>query len=128
MTSIPFFDRRAFAAAAILLAACGAQTSHEAAQSVAAPVEVVKTQTLAETRITTGTVRSTTVSPLAAKVMGNVTRVLVQEGQHVRAGELLLAIDDREGRATSEQASGGSNEVEQANHGATAARSAREAN
>ena len=128
MTSIPFFDRRALGAAAIFLAACSGQTSHEAVQSVAAPVEVVKTQTLAETRITTGTVRSTTVSPLAAKVMGNVTRVLVSEGQRVRAGELLVEIDDREGRAKTAQASGGENEVDQAISGATAGIAAAQAN
>jgi multidrug efflux system membrane fusion protein len=128
MTSIRFFDRRAFAAAAILLGACGGQAVHEAAQSVAAPVEVVRSETLPETRITTGTVRSTTVSPLAAKVMGNVTRVLVAEGQRVRAGEILVEIDDREGRAKTEQASAGSSEVDQAIWGAAAAVDAAQAN
>ncbi len=128
MTSNLFFDRRTFAAAAILLAACGGQTRHETAQSIAAPVEVVKTQTLAETLITTGTVRSTTVSPLSAKVMGNVTRVLVTEGQHVHAGEVLVEIDDREGVARSQQASGGASEVDQAVSGASAGVAAAQAN
>ena len=128
MTSIRFFDRRAFAAAAILLGACGGQAAHESVQSVDAAVEVVKSETLPETRITTGTVRSTTVSSLAARVMGNVTRVLVAEGQHVRAGEILVEIDDREGRAKTEQASAGSSEADQAILGATAAIAAAQAN
>jgi multidrug efflux system membrane fusion protein len=128
VTSILSFDRRAVAAAAILFAACGSKTSTVTTPSVSAPVEVVKSGTLPETRITTGTVRSTTVSPLAAKVMGNVTRVLVSEGQRVRAGELLLEIDDREGRAKSAQATAGTSEVNEAIAGANAAVSAAEAN
>jgi len=60
--------------------------------------------------------------------MGNVTRVLVTEGQHVRAGDLLVEIDDREGRARTEQATAGSSEVDEAIAGATAAVSGAEAN
>ncbi len=114
MTSIPFFDRRAFAAAAILAAACGSQPAPVATETVAAPVEVVRPATLADTRITTGTVRSATVSPLAAKMMGNVTRVLVSEGQRVRRGDVLVEIDDREFRAKTQEANGGAAEVDQA--------------
>jgi membrane fusion protein, multidrug efflux system len=122
------FDRRIFAATAILFASCGSEAPHVTTQTVAAPVEVVKTATLPETRITTGTVRSTTVSPLAARVMGNVTRVLVSEGQHVRAGEVLVEIDDREGRARTAQAAAGKSEVDEAISGGNAAVSAAEAN
>ncbi len=114
MTSILSFDRRAVAAAAILFAACGSETVRQTTQTVNAPVEVIREATLPETRITTGTVRSTTVSPLAAKVMGNVTRVLVSEGQRVRAGELLMEIDDREGRAKTQQATAGTEQVDAA--------------
>lgn len=128
MTSIRFFDRRALAATAIFLAACGSESTTVAPQAVSAPVEVVTSTTLPETRITTGTVRSTTVSPLSAKVMGNVTRVLVTEGQRVRAGELLVEIDDREGRARTAEATAGGSEVDQAIAGANAAVSAAQAN
>ncbi len=128
MTSILSFDRRAFAAAAILVAACGHEATQSATKTVNTPVEVIRSATLPETSITTGTVRSTTVSPLSAKVMGNVTRVLVSEGQRVRAGEALVEIDDREGRARTEQAMAGSSEVEQAIAGAGAAVSAAQAN
>ena len=128
MTSIRFFDRRAIAAAALFLAACGNEVAHETARTVTAPVQVVETTAIPDTRITTGTVRAMTVSPLAAKVMGNVTRVLVSEGQRVHAGELLLEIDDREGRARTQQATAGGGEVDQAISGATAGVAAAEAN
>jgi len=116
VTSILSFDRRAVAVAAIVFAACGSDAVRDAAkpQTVNAPVEVVTSSTLPETRIATGTVRSATVSPLAAKVMGNVTRVLVVEGQRVRAGDLLVEIDDREGRAKTAQASAGTAQADQA--------------
>jgi membrane fusion protein, multidrug efflux system len=54
--------------------------------------------------------------------------VLVSEGQRVRAGELLVEIDDREGQAKTEQARAGSSEVDQAIAGADAAVAAGEAN
>ena len=128
MKSIPFFDRRAFAVAAILFASCGGEAARVAPRTVTAPVEVVTSATLPETRIVAGTVRSKTVSPIAARVIGNVIRVLVSEGQHVRAGDLLVEIDDREGRAKTEQARAGSGEVDQAILGADAAVLAVEAN
>jgi membrane fusion protein, multidrug efflux system len=128
MKSILSFDRRAFAAAAILVASCGVETTRGTIPTVTAPVEVVRSGVLPESRITAGTVRSATVSPIASRVMGNVTRVLVTEGQHVRAGDLLVEIDDREGRARTEQATAGSSEVDEAIAGATAAVSGAEAN
>jgi len=115
MTSMHLIDRRVFAAVAILAAACGSEPAQPTAvETVAAPVEIVRSATFADTRITTGTVRSSTVSPVAAKVMGNVTRVLVAEGQHVRRGDLLVEIDDREARAKTQEAGGGAAEVDQA--------------
>ena len=128
MKSILSFDRRAFAAAAILVASCGVETTRVTIPTVTASVEVVRSGVLPESRITAGTVRSATVSPIASRVMGNVTRVLVTEGQHVRAGDLLVEIDDREGRARTEQATAGSSEVDEAIAGATAAVSGAEAN
>ncbi len=45
---------------------------------------------------TTGTVRSERTSLVASKAMGTVTSLLVREGDSVRAGQLLLTIDDRD--------------------------------
>ena len=100
--------------AAVLLASCGSETPAAKTAKAVGPFEMARSEVLPETKITTGTVRSANVSPLAAKVMGNVTRVLVSEGDRVRAGELLLEIDDREGRARSAQAAAGAAEVDQA--------------
>jgi RND family efflux transporter MFP subunit len=103
-----------FAIAALLLASCAGETPRAETQKHAGAIDVARSDTLAETRVTTGTVRSANVSPLAAKVMGNVTRVLVSEGDRVHAGQLLLEIDDREARARSAQAAGGAGEADQA--------------
>jgi len=45
---------------------------------------------------TTGTVKSNTVSMVAGRVMGVVTSILVKEGDTVKAGQLLLVIDNRD--------------------------------
>ncbi len=44
----------------------------------------------------TGTVRSDNTSVIASRVMGSVISVEVREGEDVRAGQLLLTIDDRD--------------------------------
>lgn len=129
MTSIRFSDLSLLAAAALGLAACGGPAGGSAPKPpVAAPVEVVTAATLPDPVVTTGTVRSAIVSPLAAKVIGNITRVHVSEGDRVRAGELLVEIDDREGVARSAGASAAASEAEEAIAAAGAAVKAAEAN
>jgi RND family efflux transporter MFP subunit len=92
-----------------------AQPQHTAVNAaINAPTQVVHTASIADLRFVSGTVRSTNVSPLAAKVMGNVTRVLVSEGDVVRAGQPLLEIDSRDLRARRDQAQAQSGEVDQA--------------
>lgn len=70
-----------------------------ARETVQAPTMVVQPRPVAATRTFAGTIRATNVSPLAAKVLGNVLRVHVREGDRVRAGQLLVEIDAREGIA-----------------------------
>ena len=101
-------------AAVCLLASCGRETPRTETAKYAGPTGEARNESLPDTRITTGTVRTTNISPLAAKVMGNVTRVLVNEGDRVHAGDLLLEIDDREMRARSAQAAAGASEVDHA--------------
>jgi len=115
--SIHFFE---LALAAMLVAACGKEAPHVEEPKFSGATAVAISETLPEMRVTTGTVRSANVSPLAAKLMGNVTRVLVSEGDRVRAGDLLLEIDDREMRAKSAQAAAGADEADQAIAGARA--------
>jgi RND family efflux transporter MFP subunit len=45
---------------------------------------------------TSGTVRARVVNVVASRVMGAVTTVTVRPGDHVRAGQLLATIDDRD--------------------------------
>jgi RND family efflux transporter MFP subunit len=45
---------------------------------------------------TSGTVKAKNVGVIASKIMGSVTSVAVQEGQHVSRGQTLLTIDDSE--------------------------------
>ncbi len=51
-----------------------------------------------------GTVRAQTSSVIASKLMGTVRRILVVEGQKVDAGELLVALDQRQVSAQLQQA------------------------
>lgn len=96
-------------ALALLTAALAACTHDEpkplVRETVTAPTGIVQSAPVAATRTVAGTVRSTNVSPLAAKVMGNVLRVHVAEGDRVRAGQLLVEIDPREARAQTSAAS-----------------------
>jgi RND family efflux transporter MFP subunit len=53
-----------------------------------------------------GTVRAVTQSTLTSKVMGNVTRILVREGDRVKKGEPLLKIESKDIGAKIRQAEG----------------------
>ena len=43
---------------------------------------------------------------VSSQITGTVTRIPVSEGEQVKAGDLLILLDDREARATAEQAEG----------------------
>ena len=99
--------KRFFSAGAALVAvACGHDLPERPAPvTVRAATAVVQTTNITSMRTVPGIVRSTTVSPLAARVVGNVLRVHVSEGDFVKAGQLLVEIDAREGRAQTDAAS-----------------------
>lgn len=119
---------RAVLVVSLAAAACS-QSQHEAARTVvAAPVELARATTFADTRVTTGTVRSTTAATLSAKVLGNVTRVFVSEGDAVRAGQLLVEIDNRDVRAKVDQARAGARAADEAIAAANAGIAGAEAN
>jgi macrolide-specific efflux system membrane fusion protein len=84
------------ALAALLLVSCTEEPQTPATPDhVDAATAIVQASTLTSMRSVAGTVRSANVSPLAAKVMGNIVRVHVAEGDRVRAGQLLVEIDSR---------------------------------
>lgn len=118
----------AVAIAALSVLACSDKPKDVAVETVNAPIEVISTATMPDVRVLTGTVRPSTVSPLSAKVLGDVRRVLVSEGDHVRAGQLLVEIEDRAAMAQSAGATAGEHAVDEAVAGANAAVSAAEAN
>lgn len=88
--------------------------------SVSAATDVVQVTAINTTRDVAGTVVSSNVSALSSKVTGSVVRVYVAEGDRVRAGQLLVEIDSREGKAQADRARAGSIEVERAIDGARA--------
>ena len=114
--------------ATVVAAACSQSEQAPAPATVAAPVEIVRSAALPDVRVTTGTVRAASSATLAAKVLGNVTRVLVNEGDRVRAGQVLVEIDDRDVRAKVDQAHAAASGIDGAIASATAAISAADAN
>jgi RND family efflux transporter MFP subunit len=120
---------RCFLAVAFLLAACGEKIEPGTA-TVSRPV--VTGVRLAAARMVSrpltyeavGTVVAGITSDLAAKVMGTVERIAVHEGDRVKKGDLLIALDDRQARAQLAQAEAAFLEANQA---LTAAASARDA-
>ncbi len=60
-----------------------------------------------------GTVASKTTSPLASKILGQVTAVRVREGDHVRAGQVLVEIEARDVAANVARTRAGVTEAEQ---------------
>jgi len=99
-------------AAVLVLSAC---SDHEGRGETAAKekrIEGVKTAPVRVEKINIlyaapGTIRAAVQSTLTAKVMGNVTRILVAEGDRVKKGEPLLRIESKEISAGIAQAGGG---------------------
>jgi len=120
--------KRSSVAVAFFAAACAHPAVDAPRETIAARTEVVRASEIPETRAVAGTVRAATVSPLAAKVMGNVVRVLVREGDRVRAGQLLVEIDDRFAQAQSARSRAGGEAIKHAIDSASAAVSAADAN
>ncbi len=58
-----------------------------------------------------GTISSRTITTVSARVMGEVRAVYVREGEHVRQGEVILKIDDKDYRERYNQAKEGYEEM-----------------
>ncbi len=90
-----------------LLTACsGSQKVAASLPEVIRDVQVVtiQEQTAPDIFTAVGTVRALRSAPLAAQVMGNITAVNVREGDTVRPGQVLVAIDDMQPKANVDQA------------------------
>jgi RND family efflux transporter MFP subunit len=113
-----------------LTAACSSEkpATPESGSAVAVEFASVAPEPIADVWETVGVVRSRTRAELSARMMGDVRRVLVDEGDRVRAGQLLVEIDSRESADGRRKAQGGREEVEHALRGAEAARAAAHAN
>jgi multidrug efflux pump subunit AcrA (membrane-fusion protein) len=59
-------------------------------------VEKVKTSSVDDLYEAVGTVRARNSSTIAAKIMGNIVKLNVREGDRVRAGQTLIEIENRE--------------------------------
>jgi membrane fusion protein, multidrug efflux system len=113
--------KRAFAIAilpltAIIAAACGSsEPQAEPGEPVAGvTVEAVAPATIDDYYEAAGTVRSKTTSVIAAKVMGTVTAIHAVEGTHVKRGQTLLEIDDRDVASQLRMAEAGVSEANEA--------------
>ncbi len=112
--------RKALSLTAILIslgaAACGTK-SDEASTPERLDGVTVETVGLADVGDVTealGIVRATTVSSVAAKLMASVVATPVEVGDHVRAGQLVLQLDDRDVAAQLRKARAGLDEIENA--------------
>jgi RND family efflux transporter MFP subunit len=99
------------------LAISGCKSDVPAAQG---PAETVQARVVSSERVeapmvlrATGALKAHESATLSAQVMGRVTRVLVQAGDTVRAGQTLVVIDDATLRSSSEQASAAVKAAEQ---------------
>ena len=61
--------------------------------------EVLKASSVEDFSEAVGTVRSKVTSVLSSKITGNIVALHVREGDRVKAGQLLIEIDDRDGNA-----------------------------
>jgi RND family efflux transporter MFP subunit len=76
-----------------------AKLTEPSAPAAGVPEREVTVATVPEIAEAVGTVQAQRRTTIAARVTANVLRVAVSAGQHVRAGELLVQLDDRDLRA-----------------------------
>ena len=104
---------------AAVIISCGKKEEAIVEKAARAPVQGVKIETVKSTPVpedyeAVGTVRSKTTTVLSSKTMGNILAVHIREGDHVRTGQLLIEIDDRDTKAQLQKAQAGLREVQDA--------------
>ena len=92
-----------------LLSACGGEPSADAAPAVAVHARLARAErtSVPETVTLRGTVEAARTAVVSTRAMGTVTRVPVEVGQRVAAGDLLVAIDAAAPQGQLDQARGG---------------------
>jgi RND family efflux transporter MFP subunit len=99
-------------------------TPPKSAKRVVASIAVAKSTFKPFNYEAVGTVIARTQATLSGKLMGTIQVVQVKEGDHVKAGDLLVSIDERQVNAMLDQASAA---LDEARRGEAAAESARQA-
>jgi len=97
-------------------AACGGK--QEASTEKPAVVQGVRVEKIVPAEVddfyeASGTVRSKTTTVISSKIMGAVTSMRVAEGDRVRAGQLLIEIENRDAAAQLQKAQAGLREAEE---------------
>ena len=102
--------------AAALFLSCGSKEDFSKTAPVPQKVKIEKVQAspVEDTYEAMGTVRSKTISLLSSKVLGRIVSIPVREGDRVKAGQLLVEIDDREMKAQLQKSQAGLKETQYA--------------
>ena len=102
--------------AAALFLSCGSKEEFSKTAPVPRKVKIEKVQAspVEDTYEAMGTVRSKTISVLSSKVLGRIVSIPVREGDRVKAGQLLVEIDDREMKAQLQKSQAGLKETQYA--------------
>jgi RND family efflux transporter MFP subunit len=91
---------------------------------VAAPVAVARITTQAQLHEAVGTVEARIASVISSKLLGTIREIHVREGDHVKRGQTLATIDDREVAARLRQAEAALAEARKAEAAAASAKEA----
>jgi RND family efflux transporter MFP subunit len=121
-----------FAGIGLTLASVGCGAGHESPPASTRPPVPVRTATAASGQIANtfeagGVVRARTSATLAARIMSTVRSVRVQPGDRVKAGQVLMVLDDRDLAATARQARSAVLAAEEGARGASSDRDAAQA-
>jgi multidrug efflux pump subunit AcrA (membrane-fusion protein) len=102
--------------AAALFLSCESKEDFSKTAPVPQKVKIEKVQAspVEDTYEAMGTVRSKTISVLSSKVLGRIVSIPVREGDRVKAGQLLVEIDDREMKAQLQKSRAGLKETQYA--------------
>lgn len=104
----------AVAVAAVLFAACSSKKAEPQLTPISVTTEVATASSDYLDKTYVGTIEANTSTPVSFTGIGTVTRVCVEEGQHVSKGQLIAELDDTQARNMLATAQA---QMEQANDG-----------